>query len=392
MTNSSINKNSASYATHKEGVRAGCKWSWLEFIREHPDHALGSSLLWARIRAIVTLTLLSVAATIPDSGGCFELFGYDVMVDDALRPWLLEVNCSPALGCDEPADREVKEPLVADLVDLLDRQRAEVGAALPVGGGARAAKARAGRMGLVRREGGGHGGSSGSSSGGGSGGSSGGANGTHGANGASKPGPSRGSASGGRGGGDDGGGGCLGGSPLHSGGYDLIFPFNAATARLSAEVGGHEGQIVSEVRQQLAALSATAGDAANGAAAHGAESEAQAEAEAGVRSLGRSTGKVAASGGPAEVVTTGSGAGAGTGAGASAPSGADAGASGAHVRSSSARRAVRPTGTFAARASQSWRGMTTEGSEGFARMLTQAPRAGEELARRARLRAAMPVR
>ena len=82
LTNTSINKNSASYGTDKEGIRGGCKWSLWRFQREHPDHPLNSEVLWARIKAIVNLTLLSIAAGIPDNGGCFELFGYDVMIDD----------------------------------------------------------------------------------------------------------------------------------------------------------------------------------------------------------------------------------------------------------------------------------------------------------------------
>ena len=122
LTNTSINKNSTSYSTIKEGIRGGCKWSLLTFNREHPNHPLTSPLLWARIRAIINLTLLSIAAGIPDNGGCFELLGYDIIIDDQLRPWLLEVNTSPALGVECAVDREVKEPLIADLVDMLALQ------------------------------------------------------------------------------------------------------------------------------------------------------------------------------------------------------------------------------------------------------------------------------
>jgi hypothetical protein len=39
---------------------------------------------------------------------CFELFGFDVLVDDALRPWVLEVNLSPSLSVESNLDFGVK--------------------------------------------------------------------------------------------------------------------------------------------------------------------------------------------------------------------------------------------------------------------------------------------
>jgi tubulin polyglutamylase TTLL5 len=39
---------------------------------------------------------------------CFELFGFDVLLDDMLRPWLIEVNLSPSLACEAPLDLKIK--------------------------------------------------------------------------------------------------------------------------------------------------------------------------------------------------------------------------------------------------------------------------------------------
>ncbi len=42
---------------------------------------------------------------------------YDVLVDETLRPWLLEVNASPSLARDTPLDCEVKDRLVTPVLN-----------------------------------------------------------------------------------------------------------------------------------------------------------------------------------------------------------------------------------------------------------------------------------
>lgn len=50
--------------------------------------------------------------------GCFELFGFDILLDSNLNPWLLEVNLSPSMNCDSPLDHKIKSELIAESFNL----------------------------------------------------------------------------------------------------------------------------------------------------------------------------------------------------------------------------------------------------------------------------------
>ena len=51
---------------------------------------------------------------------CFEILGFDVLLDHKLKAWLLEVNHSPSFHTDSPLDKEVKEGLLYDALQMLD--------------------------------------------------------------------------------------------------------------------------------------------------------------------------------------------------------------------------------------------------------------------------------
>lgn len=55
---------------------------------------------------------------VPYSNNCFELLGFDILIDDSMEPWLLEVNLSPSLNCDTPLDHKIKAHMIADLFNL----------------------------------------------------------------------------------------------------------------------------------------------------------------------------------------------------------------------------------------------------------------------------------
>lgn len=50
---------------------------------------------------------------------CFEMFGFDILIDENLKPWLLEVNLAPSLSCGSDLDLEIKSNLIKDLFNLV---------------------------------------------------------------------------------------------------------------------------------------------------------------------------------------------------------------------------------------------------------------------------------
>jgi tubulin polyglutamylase TTLL6/13 len=53
------------------------------------------------------------------SNMCFEVLGFDVMLDKAAKPWLLEINGSPSFSTDTPLDAEIKRQIISDAISLI---------------------------------------------------------------------------------------------------------------------------------------------------------------------------------------------------------------------------------------------------------------------------------
>lgn len=79
-------------------------------------------------------SLQAVQYVIIHGKNSFELYGYDIILDERLKPWLLEVNASPSLNATDSEDFRLKFDLIDDVLNILDFERLLTGRETRVGG------------------------------------------------------------------------------------------------------------------------------------------------------------------------------------------------------------------------------------------------------------------
>ncbi|KAJ1484428.1 tubulin-tyrosine ligase family-domain-containing protein, partial [Baffinella frigidus] len=114
----------------------GHKWSLRAVLAWMEERGINPAPVMKRIEDLVVRTLLAVEVQIntnmqlhvPHRTNCFELFGFDVMLDANLKPWLIEVNTALSLAADAPLDKAIKNQIVTELLHMVcvkpyDRRR-----------------------------------------------------------------------------------------------------------------------------------------------------------------------------------------------------------------------------------------------------------------------------
>ena len=116
LTNVAIAKLSEDY-----NEKHGGKWSIsnLRFYLEQTRGKIATDKCFDEINNIIYISLKSVQSVIINDKHCFECYGYDILIDANLKPWLIEVNASPSLSTTTEPDRVLKMNLINDVFSIV---------------------------------------------------------------------------------------------------------------------------------------------------------------------------------------------------------------------------------------------------------------------------------
>uniref|UniRef100_A0A2S2NY11 Polyglutamylase complex subunit TTLL1 n=1 Tax=Schizaphis graminum TaxID=13262 RepID=A0A2S2NY11_SCHGA len=116
LTNVSIQKQGDEY----NGIHGG-KLS-IQNLRLFLESTRGKTVteeLFDNIVWLIVHSLKSVSYIMANDRHCFECYGYDIIIDDNLKPWLIEVNASPSLTSTTANDRILKYQLIDNMLSVV---------------------------------------------------------------------------------------------------------------------------------------------------------------------------------------------------------------------------------------------------------------------------------
>ena len=133
LTNYSLNKKSENFKKNSSNNHcdSSSKWS-LNALKDYlKEKGIDWNEIFNQITHIVLTTIISCEEEVTTKlsqyvkyrNNCFELYGFDILLDNKMKAHLLEVNVMPALGCGSLLDRDIKSNLVTGLLHLIGVQK-----------------------------------------------------------------------------------------------------------------------------------------------------------------------------------------------------------------------------------------------------------------------------
>ena len=130
LTNYAVNKNNKNYIQNMQPFEVdynSSKWTLTSLKQYFEEHNINSELIFDKIDDIIIKTLIScennlltaISKYCSFQENCFELYGFDILIDENLNCWLMECNLSPNLHFDAPIDLKIKGEMIAEIFDLI---------------------------------------------------------------------------------------------------------------------------------------------------------------------------------------------------------------------------------------------------------------------------------
>jgi len=133
LTNYAINCENPEFQenTNPEDGTDGHKRSFQAVLQELGENGVDVALLRAEIEDLVVKTLISVQPSLshvyrscqPDdieNAMCFEILGFDILLDSKAKPWLIEVNQAPSFRTETRLDHLVKRQVLLDAFEIVN--------------------------------------------------------------------------------------------------------------------------------------------------------------------------------------------------------------------------------------------------------------------------------
>ena len=106
------------------------KWSLTTLINYlKKTEQIDFNIIWKKIKDLVIKTFISITDMAIEEleddysflnyQNLFELYGFDVILDNKLEPYLLEMNANPMLGSTRNVDAETKTNLITDILNVV---------------------------------------------------------------------------------------------------------------------------------------------------------------------------------------------------------------------------------------------------------------------------------
>lgn len=116
LTNVSVQRHGVEYNSLHGGKMS------VQNFRLYLEGTRGRSVtekLFADMHWLIVHSLKAVAPVMANDRHCFECYGYDIIIDNTLKPWLVEVNASPSLQSTTHNDRILKYKLIDNIISVV---------------------------------------------------------------------------------------------------------------------------------------------------------------------------------------------------------------------------------------------------------------------------------